>query len=210
MIGRLTGRLVECKPGEVLLDVGGVGYGLQIPLSTYWALSGGDGAAPVVLHVHTYVREDALQLYGFATASERDAFSRLISVSGIGPRTALAVLSGIGVQEMESAVLEDDRARLERIPGIGRKTAERVILELRDKIDPSRGRRTRSAGGRPHSADSREGESAVRDDAVSALVHLGYRRDAAEKAVEASMAGTDESSTTLETVLRNALRGLVR
>ncbi len=208
MIGRLTGLVAECTPGSVLLDVGGVGYRLQIPLSTFYALQqGGNGAA--TLFVHTHVREDALQLFGFSTAGELAAFEKLIAVSGVGPRTALAVLSGIGVADLERAVLASDRAKLERIPGIGRKTAERVILELRDRIEGeggARGRR-RGAAGLPPSAEPEE--SGVRGDAVSALRNLGYPGDAASRAVDEALRrmGPD---TTLGGVLRDALRGLVR
>lgn len=209
MIGRLTGIVAECTPGSVLLDVGGVGYFLQIPLGTFYSLREGDGG-PVTLHVHTHVREDALLLFGFAGADERRAFERLIGISGVGPRTALAVLSGIGVQDLERAVREGDREQLERIPGIGRKTAERVILELRDRLDrDSRPRRGRagSVTGAPPSYDPRAG--GIRSDAVAALEHLGYSRDAAARAVDGAIAALADTAT-IEAVLRAALRGLVR
>ena len=200
MIGRLTGRLAECGPEQVLLDVGGVGYQLSIPLSTFYELSGRNG--PVTLHVHTHVREDALLLYGFASPEERSVFTRLLGVSGVGPRTALAVLSGIGAAEFERALLEEDRARLERIPGLGRKTVERILLELKDR-PPAAGRTRRPAPG-PVPAGT-----GVRSDALSALVNLGYPLPAAVRAVDESLqeGGPD---TALEPVLKSALRRLVR
>ncbi len=210
MIGRLTGRVVECSPGSVLLDVAGVGYALQVPLSTFYALTEcPDG--PVSLHVHTYVREDALQLFGFATGEERQAFEHLIAISGVGPRTALAVLSGIGVPELERAVREGDREKLERIPGIGRKTAERVLFELRDRLERGSARQGRGKDGAPGVA-GRDGATArgVRSDAISALVNLGYGREIAARAVTAALEGVDEREVTLETALKAALRSLIR
>ncbi len=210
MIGRLTGIVAECTPGSVLLDVGGVGYYLQIPLGTFYSLREG-GGGPVTLHVHTHVREDALLLFGFAGADERRAFERLIGISGVGPRTALAVLSGIGVLDLERAVREGDREQLEKIPGIGRKTAERVILELKDRLDrDSRARlgRAGSAAGGPQPYDPRP--QGIRADAVAALEHLGYSRDAAARAVDGAIAALGDTATTIEAVLRAALRGLVR
>jgi Holliday junction DNA helicase RuvA len=202
VIGRLSGTLLEHSPGEILLDVGGVGYALQIPLSTFYALT--DRAqATVTLHVHTHVREDALSLYGFATREERTMFTRLIAISGIGPRVALAILSGIGVEELAEAVMNGDRARLQRIPGIGRKTAERLLLELGDRLKPPK-RYAAAAVGATTTAGGK-----VRTDAVSALVNLGYPEDVAARAVSTaeSSLGPDPS---LEDLLRSALGGLVR
>jgi Holliday junction DNA helicase RuvA len=203
MIGRLAGVLVECTPGAVLLDVGGVGYRLQIPLSTFYriATAAGSGA---VLHVHTHVREDALSLFGFATPDELETFQRLISVSGVGPKLALAVLSGIDGEGLRAAVTVGDRAKLERIPGVGRKTAERILLELRETPRAGRGRKLAPPSGPP--ADAR---GSVRSDAVSALVNLGYAGDPAERAVDAALADPGIEPR-LEIVLRAALRGLVR
>lgn len=206
MIGRLSGRLLSSRPDEILLDVGGVGYRLQIPLSTFYRLGDADGR--VSLHVHTHVREDAIQLFGFWSEDERTAFERLIAVSGIGPKIALAVLSGIGVADLEKAVQDEDRGVLERIPGIGRKTAERVLLELRDR--PSGRRRSgasaapmASRGGGAHSTPSLDA------DAASALVHLGYSDRAAGEAVVDARRGLG-ADVSLETLLRAALRALVR
>ena len=196
MIGQLTGRLLDCAPDRALVDVGGVGYELRIPLSTYYALSTGAGDT-VRLHVHTHVREDALQLYGFAGREERAVFERLIAISGVGPKMALAILSGIGVDELQAAVHGQDRLRLEKIPGVGKKTAERLLLELRDKF------RLPAAGA------AGVGSSDLRPDAVSALVNLGYTREVAGRAVDRALGGPERPGT-LERVLRLALAGLVR
>jgi Holliday junction DNA helicase RuvA len=208
MIGRLTGRVVECRPDRVVLDVAGVGYDLQIPLSTYWALAAHDGGTRT-LHVHLHVREDLLQLYGFATAEEKGAFELLIGVSGIGPRVALAFLSGIGVEELRESVLREDRARLQKIPGVGRRIAERVLLELRDRLSGSgRGRRGVPIP-RPDSAASVAGAVRVdvREDALSALTNLGYTREAAGRAVD-RVVGRTSGALTLEGLLRAALAEL--
>ena len=208
MIGRLSGTVVSRRPDEVVLDVAGVGYQVQIPLSTFYSMIAATGV--VSLHVHTHVREDAIQLFGFWTEGERAAFVRLIGVAGIGPKIALAVLSGIGVADLERAVRDADRAMLERIPGIGRKTAERVLLELRDRPSVRRRRATvpedLSAPETPgQSADGSGGDV----DASSALVRLGYSDDAAQRAVTTARAALG-SGAPLEDVLRAALRGLVR
>jgi Holliday junction DNA helicase RuvA len=199
VIGRLTGRIVECEPGSAILDVGGVGYELRIPLSTYYRLSARPD--PATLFVHTHVREDALALFGFATREERAAFERLIGISGVGPRMALAVLSGIGVDDLVRAVAEKDRARLERIPGIGRKTAERILLELQDKKD-GRAERVSASAVEPPLAG-------VREDAVSALLNLGYPPESARRAVDQAATEVGETAE-LGAVLRAALRRLVR
>jgi Holliday junction DNA helicase RuvA len=205
MIGQLTGKILDCTPGQVLLDVTGVGYDVRIPLSTFYALSAGEGSV-VSLHVHTHVREDALQLYGFASRDERSVFALLIGISGVGPKMALAILSGIGVEELRESVHRQDRGRLQKIPGVGKKTAERLLLELRDKLGAGsgHGQEDHPAGGDGH------GEPAgLRADAISALVNLGYSRDVARRAVERAVADR-EPSATLESVLRAALAGLVR
>ncbi|NIM01030.1 MAG: Holliday junction branch migration protein RuvA [Acidobacteria bacterium] len=202
MIGRLSGTLLESSPERVLLDVSGVGYEIQIPLSTFYELP--EAGRSVQLFIHTHVRAEALQLYGFAHAEERRVFERLIAISGVGPRMALAFLSGIGADELVSAVHAEDRARLQRIPGVGKKTAERVLLELRDRIgfDPPESK-PRAAAGKAAAANG-----GAREEALSALLNLGYARDTAARAITATMAETDDSAT-LETVLRSALRRLV-
>jgi Holliday junction DNA helicase RuvA len=204
LIGRLTGRLLECAPGKVLLDVSGVGYEVQIPLSTFYELASGAGAA-VSLRVHTHVREDALQLFGFSTDEERTVFEQLISISGVGPRLALAILSGIGVAELHEAIYRRNRERLQKIPGVGKKTAERVLLELRDKLN------LKDAGppGDPGAEPVGRSPAPLQSDAISALVNLGYSASVAERAVQ-SVARDGEADTSLESILKNALRGLAR
>ena len=209
MIGRLTGRIADCRPGTVLVDVGGVGYSLQIPLSTYYELAGRANGT-VSLHVYTHVREDALALFGFATTSERATFERLLRITGVGPRMALGVLSGIGAEELERAVLDGDRDRLQRIPGIGRKTAERILLELRDRLEREDRESRRPRGSTARAAA--EGSEPTRLDAVSALQNLGYARQEAHEAVDRALAeaGVGDEPPALERVLKSALRSLVQ
>jgi Holliday junction DNA helicase RuvA len=204
MIGRLTGIVIECQPGQMLLEVGGVGYAVQIPLSTFYTVAEGDGDE-ATLHIHTHVREDALQLYGFATEEERSAFELLIGISGVGPRLALAILSGIGVEELANAVAQQDRPRLQRIPGVGKKTAERVLLELRDKFDA----RSSVHGAAPGETAAGTGDEQTRADAVSALVNLGYKRDTASRAVDGALEAIGAAAG-LEQLLKAALGGLVK
>jgi|SoiMethySBSTD1v2_1073268.scaffolds.fasta_scaffold33721_4 Holliday junction DNA helicase RuvA len=208
MIGRLTGNIIEARPDEVLLDVAGVGYRLHVPLSTYFHVAA-PVSGPISLHVHTHVREDAIQLFGFSTVQERSAFESLLSVSGIGPRIALAVLSGIEIGELERAVTGGEHGVLERIPGIGRRTAERVIVELRDRWPrPERSRPRRGLRVASAAAEAGPG-SQVEAEAVSALLHLGYTESVASDAVDRvrRAASTD---LPLEGVLRAALRALAR
>ena len=201
MIGQLIGRIAECSPEGVVLDVGGVGYQLQIPLSTFYVLSS-TREEKIKLLVHTHVREDALQLFGFATAEERQVFERLITISGVGPRLGLAILSGIGVTDLRHAVLAQDRARLQKIPGVGKKTAERLLLELRDKLDLAG---LVQGGPLPEGPGTRPG---LRGDAVSALVNLGYPENVASRAVDQALerVGPDPD---LEALLRAALGRIV-
>jgi holliday junction DNA helicase RuvA len=172
MIGRLTGRLAAKSPDQILLDVGGVGYLVHIPLSTFYELP--ELESPASLWVHTHVREDTLALYGFLTERERSLFLLLIGVAGIGPRVALTVLSGIPPSELASALRNQDVRRLIAIPGVGKKTAERMVLELAEKA-------ASFAAEGPPAAPA----AVAADDVTSALVNLGYRRTEAEKAVEA-------------------------
>jgi Holliday junction DNA helicase RuvA len=206
LIGRLTGKVLECRPDRLVLDVGGVGYELRVPLSTFYCLPR-EAGAPVTLQVHTHVREDALVLFGFATPEERTAFELLISISGVGPRLALAILSGIGVDDLATAVARQDRPRLQGIPGVGKKTAERVLLELRDKMGPAGEDLPDELS--PASRFSATGQDGERGDAVSALVNLGYTRDRAARAVDASLESLGAGAR-LEELLRNALGRLVR
>ena|SRR5437867_179123 len=173
MIGRLTGRLATKAPDQILLDVAGVGYLVHIPLSTFYELP--DVESPVTLSIHTHVREDTLALYGFLTERERSLFLLLLSVAGIGPRVALTVLSGIPPAELIGALRKQDVRRLVAIPGVGKKTAERMVLELAEKAQAFAGEEV------PEAAAAVEAQ-----DVVSALVNLGYRKGEAEKAVEAA------------------------
>jgi Holliday junction DNA helicase RuvA len=173
MIGRLTGRLASKAPDQVLLDVGGVGYQVHIPLSTFYELP--EAEAPASLWIHTHVREDALALYGFLTERERTLFLLLLGVTGIGPRVALTVLSGIPPAELVAALRAQDVRRLVAVPGVGKKTAERMVLELAEKV-----------ASLPGEAPPRAPAAVAADDVVSALVNLGYRKSEAERAVEAA------------------------
>ncbi len=207
MIGRLTGHVLACSPGRMLLDVAGVGYDVHIPLSTYYTLSH-DSGSTVSLHVHTHVRAEALQLFGFASQDERTVFELLIGISGVGPKLALAILSGIGVDELFETVRGKDRGRLQKIPGVGKKTAERLLLELSDKLDEQR---SAGAAGLQRQGATAGDLTGLRPDAVSALVNLGYSGDAAGRAVDRAMEPQGRTTNpTLEQVLRAALAGLVR
>lgn len=198
MIARLSGTLLEKNVQRLVIDVSGVGYDVLVPLSTFYAV--GDVGAKVVLRVHTHVREDALLLYGFMTPLEQTLFERLITVSGIGPKLALAVLSGIESGDLVKAIRQSDIARLTRTPGVGRKTAERLVVELKDRMPQAIG----EDGGAPP-VDT--GDS-VRDDVLSALENLGYQRHSVEKAVDAALR-RDEAHD-FESVLRQILRELSR
>ncbi|MXZ70679.1 MAG: Holliday junction branch migration protein RuvA [Acidobacteria bacterium] len=198
MIAALRGTLAEKAPNRIVVDVGGVGYDVQIPLSTFYAV--GDKGADVDLRIHTHVREEALSLFGFATRLEQELFERLIAVNGVGPRLALAVLSGIEPSELVRAIRTADVARLVSIPGIGRKTAERIGLELKDKL---------SAAVMPAVEES-EGatdEEDLQSDVISALLNLGYPRGHAERAVAAALRAERGD---FEGTLRRALRDLTR
>ncbi|HLF83016.1 MAG TPA: Holliday junction branch migration protein RuvA [Blastocatellia bacterium] len=202
MIARLTGRLVQKQPNSVIIDVGGVGYDVTIPVSTFYEL--GEPGADVSLKIHTHVREDALQLFGFWTSREKELFLKLTSVSGVGPKLAITMLSGMPAGELINAITTDDHARLTSIPGVGRKTAERVVVELRDKLAVI-SLEAREAE-RVASRDLPEGEAAVRDDTIAALMALGYPKAIAERAV--SFALREEGERTIEAVLKRALRRL--
>jgi len=193
MIAQLSGALAHKSPEHLVIDVHGVGYQVFVSLNAYYRLP--EPGRPVELLIHTHVREDALHLYGFIDRDERDLFLLLLGVSGIGPRLALNILSGTPSQELEDAIEAGDLPRLVAIPGIGKKTAERLVVELRDKMKPLRARR--DADERRPSAGGLESE------AVSALVNLGYRRAEAERAVKAACAaGADD----LESAIRTALK----
>jgi holliday junction DNA helicase RuvA len=192
LIARLEGVLAEKGPEAVVLDVGGVGYEVRIPLSTYLELP--TEGKTIRLRIHTHVREDALQLYGFLSEAERAAFLLLIGISKIGPRIALAILSGLPTRELVRALRDADIGALRRIPGVGAKTAERIVMELRDKVA-----KLESASG------PTPGASGIEEETVSALVNLGYVRGQAERAVRSALDGMRERPT-LEALVREALR----
>ena len=196
MIAALRGALADKQPDRVVIDVGGVGYDVQIPLSTYYAV--GDRGAEVALRIHTHVREEALSLFGFATRLELHLFERLIGINGVGPRLALAVLSGIEPPALIQAIRTADVARLTRIPGVGRKTAERIALELKDKLQ---------AVAPDDEADgmARAVDDGLRGDVISALLNLGYNRPPAERAVSAAL---ERGPGDFDATLRQALREL--
>jgi Holliday junction DNA helicase RuvA len=198
MIAFLRGRLFEKHPTRVIVDVNGVGYDVAVPLSTFYTL--GDPGAEVTLRVHTHVREDQLALYGFGSLLELAVFERLIGVSGIGPKLALAVLSGLEPRELVAAIERADIARLTSIPGVGKKTAERIAMELRDRLP---GALEGAAGAGPVSARDVE-----RDDLASALGNLGYDRRAIDKALDAVLDGS--AGAPFEQTLRAALKVLSR
>jgi Holliday junction DNA helicase RuvA len=193
VIAYLSGTLHEKHLQRLNILTGGVGYDVFVPLSTLYAI--GEPGAAVALRVHTHVREDAIQLFGFATDLELSLFERLIAISGIGPKVALSVLSGIEPADLVRAIRSGDLARLTGIPGIGKKTAERLVMEMRDRLP---------AG----VSDAPQAPDDVRADVLSALGNLGYQRAAAEKAVDRVIARTP--GRTFEPVLRDALRELVK
>ncbi len=198
MIAWLKGRLVEKHPTRLILDVHGVGYDVAVPVSTFYAA--GEPGAEVTLRVHTHVREDAIALFGFLSTFELRVFERLIATSGIGPKLALAVLSGIEAGDFVGAVQRADVSRLTRIPGVGKKTAERICLELKDKLPLA------SDAGVP--AAIAAAPSALRDDLVSALENLGYHRSTVDKVLDKQLAG--EESPRFEAALRAVLKELAR
>ena len=199
MIARLSGRLAEKTPGRIIVDVQGVGYDLHVPLSTFYVV--GEAGAGVTLRVYTHVREDLIALYGFATTLEQDLFERLISISGIGPKLALSVLSGIEPPDLVRAIRSQDVARLTAIPGVGKKTAERIGLELKDRLPPS----LQAAA---DTASPATPEDQLRADLLSALLNLGYQRAPAEKAIEKELRLAPDAP--FEQALRAVLRGLMR
>ena len=195
MIARLKGTLVDKTPNRVVIDVAGVGYDVLVPLSTFYGL--GEAGSDVALRVHTHVREDVIALYGFSSALEQDLFERLIAINGIGPKLALAVLSGIDPGELVRAIRAQDVARLTRIPGVGKKTAERIGLELKDRL--------------PHATAASEAPAATGDDRradlLSALTNLGYKGAVAEKAVDTVLKKAADAP--FEQLLRDVLRGMM-
>jgi Holliday junction DNA helicase RuvA len=199
VIAHLRGRIFEKQPNRVVVDIDGVGYQVFVPLSTFYVV--GEPGSEIALRIYTHVREDALALYGFATVLEQDLFERLIGVSGIGPKLALSVLSGIEPLDLVQAIDRGDVGRLTGIPGVGKKTSERIVLELKDKLP----RLPRTAAG----AATGEAEPApLRDDLLSALVNLGYHRPLAEKAVASALKAAPNVG--FERTLKQALRELAK
>jgi Holliday junction DNA helicase RuvA len=199
VIAHLRGKISAKQPNRIVLDVNGVGYDVAVPLSTFYRL--GEPGADVALRIHTHVREDALALFGFATELELFLFERLIGVSGIGPKVALAVLSGMDPSDLVRAIEQSDLARLTAIPGVGRKTAERMVVDLKDRL-PRLRPEAEPSGPRDLAPP------AVRDDVLSALVNLGYHRPLSEKAVDAAVKAVPDGG--FERMLKHALRELAR
>ena len=196
MIAHLRGRLLVKHPNQVVVETGGVGYDVTISVPTFSDLPGLGGE--VSLHIHTHVREDLIALYGFLRLAEKQLFEKLITVSGIGPKLAITILSGMAADEMVGAIRGNDVARLTRIPGIGKKTAERMVLELRDKLPPT------GVGEVPAAPVM----TAMEEDVLSALVNLGYQRAAAERALT-SVAKNGKGGT-FEAMFREALAALAK
>ena len=192
MIGFLRGKLVRKQPPLLMLDVQGVGYEVEAPMSTFYDLP--DAGAEITLHTHLVVREDAHILFGFATEAERRLFRSLIRVNGVGPRLALTILSGISAEAFARCVRDNDSAALTRLPGIGKKTAERLVVEMRDRLDQSQGESGGGSVGTP------------RDEAMSALIALGYKPPEASRMLQ----GIKEADLSSEELIRRALQSAVR
>jgi Holliday junction DNA helicase RuvA len=199
MIASLRGALLEKRPNQIIVDVHGVGYDVVIPISTYSSLP--DTGAEVSIRIHTHVREDAIALFGFLTADEKMLFEKLISVSGIGPKLGITVLSGLAASDLTNAIRSGDIQKLTRIPGVGKKTAERIVLELRDKVDLAAGAAT------PVSTEKSTPFTDIEYDVLSALINLGCQRPAAETAIRKAVAGG--APATFEPLFRKSLE-LVR
>lgn len=200
MIAHLSGKLLSKQPNQVIVDVNGVGYEVHVPLSTFYEL--GEIGSPVQLRIYTHVREDTIALFGFKSAKEKLMFEEVTSISGIGPKLGITILSGMPVDELVAAIRQSNLARLTSIPGIGKKTAERLVVELRDKLA--------KLGAEPAGEQAASpGTSQSQEDVVSALVNLGYAKPVAEKAVQTTVS-TSKSEPAFEDLLRTALRQLSR
>lgn len=203
MIAFLTGKLLEKGANSVIVDVGGVGYEVIIPLSTFYEI--GEIGDSVELRIYTNVREDAIQLFGFKTLREKELYLKLISVQGVGAKSGITMLSGMSADEIVAAIRTDNVAKLTAIPGVGRKTAERLVVELRDKVaDLASG----VSAGASMAAVAGVGAEGVYDDALSALVNLGYQRSAAEKALQ--QVRQDGVEANVQKLLRAALQRLAK
>jgi len=194
MIAYLKGILIHKSPGQVIVDTGGVGYAAAIPLSTYFKL--GEIGGPVELLIHTHVTDDSLALFGFAAEEEKDMFLKLIGISGIGPKLAMNILSGIEPADLEEAIRKSDIARIALVPGIGKKTALRITMELQDKLENKE--RLLASKGSPE-----------REDLVSALLNMGFRRKEIERVVDQAI-GAEKPGTGFERLLRECLKRLAK
>ncbi|MGH9874479.1 MAG: Holliday junction branch migration protein RuvA [Pyrinomonadaceae bacterium] len=207
MIAHLSGTLLSKEPNSLIVEVGGVGYEVTIPVSTFYDLE--EPGSTVKLRVYTHVREDALQLYGFKTLRERELFMRLISVSGIGPKLGITLLSGMSADEMIASIRTNNLARLTLIPGVGRKTAERLVMELRDKVVAlSSAELEEELGATTATGGQLATEDSMRSDVLSALLNLGYQRGSAEKAVTSAL--DEGGDISVESILRRSLRKLAK
>jgi Holliday junction DNA helicase RuvA len=206
MIAHLSGTLLSKQATSVIVDVSGVGYEVTIPLSTFYDLE--DAGSNVQLRIYTHVREDTLQLFGFKTARERELFLKIITVTGIGPKLGITLLSGMNADELIASIRTNNLARLTLIPGVGRKTAERLIVELRDKIAELSSAELEEEFGAKPEATAESTEDAVRADALSALLNLGYQRSGAEKAIDGALG--EGGDITVESILRRSLKKLAR
>ncbi len=207
MIAHLSGTLLSKQATSAIIDVGGVGYDVAIPLSTFYEL--GEVGQPVQLRVYTHVREDAIQLFGFKSARERELFLQLISVNGVGPGLAIKLLSGMPADEMIASIRTNNLVRLVAIPGVGRKTAERLVVDLRDKIAAlSSPALEEEFAAKVAAAGDASSTDAMRDDAMSALSNLGYQKASAEKAVKNAI--DEGGDLSVEVILRRSLRSLAK
>jgi Holliday junction DNA helicase RuvA len=207
MIAHLSGTLLSKQATSAIVDVNGVGYEITIPVSTFYDLE--EPGSNVQLRIYTHVREDALQLYGFKTARERELFLRLISVSGIGPKLGITLLSGMSADEMIASIRTNNLARLTLIPGVGRKTAERLVMELRDKVASlSSAELEEELGAKTSAGAAVPSEDSMRSDVLSALLNLGYQRNSAEKAVTSAV--DEGGDISVELILRRSLRKLAK
>jgi holliday junction DNA helicase RuvA len=207
MIAHLSGTLLSKQATSAIVDVNGVGYEITIPVSTFYDLE--EPGSNVQLRIYTHVREDALQLYGFKTARERELFLRLISVSGIGPKLGITLLSGMSADEMIASIRTNNLARLTLIPGVGRKTAERLVMELRDKVASlSSVELEEELGAKSSAGAAVPSEDSMRSDVLSALLNLGYQRNSAEKAVTSAV--DEGGDISVELILRRSLRKLAK
>ena len=204
MIAHLSGTLLSKQATSVIVDVSGVGYEVAIPLSTFYDLE--DTGSKVQLRIYTHVKEDALQLYGFKTARERELFINFISVSGIGPKLGIALLSGMSADELIASIKSNNLARLTLIPGVGKKTAERLIVDLREKMAALSTAQLEEATGAPQESAEVSSADNVRSEALSGLMNLGYQRSAAEKAIDSSL--SEGGDISVESVLKRSLRKL--